>query len=104
EKAKPLQLPGEPRPRRKKYQASSAARGYDAEWRKIRKRHLAANPFCVFKFKGCLGWASEVDHIDGNTKNNKPSNHRSACKPCHSRHSRRQQLACLRAARSTRQQ
>lgn len=37
---------------------SASARGYDAEWRKLRAEHLARHPFCV----RCGARAAEVDH------------------------------------------
>lgn len=43
---------------------SSTQRGYDARWRKARKRYLAQNPICVeCKKAGMLGVAKIVDHI-----------------------------------------
>lgn len=35
--------------------------------------------------KGCNGFATEVDHIDGDSSNNDPSNLNSLHKACHSR-------------------
>lgn len=43
---------------------SAAKRGYDARWRKARKRYLARYPICVeCKKIGMLGVATVVDHI-----------------------------------------
>lgn len=66
---------------------SSALRGYDAEWEKIRAAYLATNPLCVVK--GCPPHpATEVHHIvavkDGGT--NDFVNLRSYC---HKHHSKR---------------
>ena len=66
---------------------SSAQRGYDAEWQKIRAAYLAAHSLCVAK--GCPSHpATDVDHIvalaDGGT--NDFINLRSYC---HKHHSRR---------------
>lgn len=66
---------------------SSSVRGYDSTWRKIRSAKLNRDPFCY----SCGDPANEVDHIDGNARNNDPSNLRSACKPCHSRRTAREQ-------------
>src|SRR5690625_569564 len=60
----------------------TAARGYDARWRKIRLMQLRAEPLCV----SCGGAATEVDHITplaaGGT--HAFSNLQSMCKSCHS--------------------
>lgn len=65
------------------HRPSAARRGYDAEWRKIRDRHLQENPFCI----DCGQPATEVDHLvalaDGGTHDK--VNLRSRCKRCHSR-------------------
>jgi len=62
---------------------SSAQRGYDAEWRKIRAAYLSQHPFCVVGGER----ATEVDHIvslkDGGS--NDWDNLRSYCKHHHSR-------------------
>lgn len=61
-------------------------RGYGAEWQPIRERILTAEPFCRFcKEKGRVTAATDVDHIDGNSRNNDPRNLRPLCKSCHSR-------------------
>lgn len=59
---------------------------WSAYWRKIRAAKLRADPLCA----GCLAVgrttaATEVDHQDGNQRNNDPENLTSYCKPCHSR-------------------
>jgi 5-methylcytosine-specific restriction protein A len=66
---------------------SAASRGYDAKWRVVRAAHLKRYPACVW----CADRATEVDHIDGNARNNVAANLRSACKPCHSRRTARDQ-------------
>lgn len=62
---------------------SSAARGYDAQWRKIRAEHLAEHPYCI----SCGAPATEVDHIlpisEGGTHDY--ANLQAMCKSCHSR-------------------
>lgn len=64
---------------------SAAARGYDADWRKLRAAHLKAHPFCV----RCGAPARDVDHIEGVRKaparRLDPTNLQSFCTPCHSR-------------------
>lgn len=56
-------------------------------WRdRIRPTKLRQDPLCAdCQAQGLVTLASEVDHVDGNPWNNKPENHRSLCKPCHSR-------------------
>ena len=62
---------------------TSARRGYDARWRRIRASVLYRSPLCVH----CGAAATEVDHIvplaDGGTHAH--SNLQPLCKPCHSR-------------------
>lgn len=66
---------------------SAAKRGYGAAWRRVRAAVLADDPFCY----ACGEPANEVDHIDGDSRNNRRENLRSACKPCHSRRTARDQ-------------
>ena len=54
-------------------------------WRAIRLEQLQHEPLC----RACMVSkrvtpANEVDHVDGDSYNNKPSNLQSLCKPCHS--------------------
>ena len=57
-------------------------RGYNAEWRRMRKVVLAAHPYCE-----CGARATEVDHIkplrQGGT--HAPANLKAMCRPCHVR-------------------
>lgn len=64
------------------------SRGYDSNWRKIRKQFMATNPLCM----DCQAYdrlqpATEVHHVvglqDGGTHDE--NNLRSLCKTCHSR-------------------
>ncbi|GLS75731.1 HNH endonuclease [Oharaeibacter diazotrophicus] len=70
---------------------SAAARGYDAEWRKLRSRFLAAHPRC----EACGAAAHEVDHVQSVAE--RPDlrlawpNLRALCKSCHSRRTARDQ-------------
>ena len=81
---------------------SASLRGYDAAWRKVRawvlsqppSGHRRADgqivghgPLCVMAWvlEGRTVPATEVDHIDGNSRNNDPANLRSLSKKWHSR-------------------
>lgn len=68
-----------------KTRPSAAARGYDADWRKLRAAHLKAHPRCV----RCGDPARDVDHIEpirvAPLRRLDPGNLQSLCKPCHSR-------------------
>jgi 5-methylcytosine-specific restriction protein A len=71
---------------------SSASRGYDHRWRKIRLAVLADEPLCrMCHERGRITAAQEVDHIDGNSRNNERDNLRPLCKPCHSGRTARDQ-------------
>ncbi len=73
---------------------SSAERGYDATWRRLRLAKLAADPICQIRTH-CLGLvATEVDHRipirqwpEGRLEWN---NLQSTCKPCHAAKTRRE--------------
>ena len=59
---------------------------YNARWRKVRVRVLERDGWlCQIRHDGCLGEASEVDHIvpwrAGGALYD-PENLRAACKPC----------------------
>lgn len=72
---------------------SAASRGYGHEWRvRIRPAALAREPLC--RECGAIGRvtaATEVDHIDGNSRNNDPDNLRALCKSHHSQRTARDQ-------------
>lgn len=63
---------------------SSTARGYGAEWRRMRLYILARDPRCRM---GCGRPSVEVDHITPRSRGglDLPSNLRGLCKSCHSR-------------------
>jgi 5-methylcytosine-specific restriction protein A len=63
---------------------SSAQRGYNAHWQKVRLRKLKKDPLC----QSCDSFpvfrkADLVHHIDGNPKNNAMENLMSVCNACH---------------------
>ena len=66
---------------------SPSARGYDHHWRIVRAAYLAANPFCVT----CGRAATEVDHRDGDSRNNEWGNLRAFCHEHHSSRTARDQ-------------
>jgi len=76
---------------RKRYdeqRGTSAERGYDYRWRKVREWKLAANPLCELCFeKGIVTPATMVHHIISIEE--RPdlrlveSNLQSCCNPCH---------------------
>ena len=61
-----------------------------AAWRRLRRRILREQPFCV----DCRGAATEVDHIKPRRTHPElaldPSNLAPRCKPCHSRRTARE--------------
>lgn len=65
---------------------SAASRGYDTEWQALRKLFIDANPQCIL----CGAPAKHVDHIrtirEAPWLRLEPSNLRSLCHSCHSRH------------------
>jgi 5-methylcytosine-specific restriction enzyme A len=64
-------------------------------WAMVRRHKLFNDPMCELDHPGCLGIASEVHHKvameDGGAAYD-TENLVSACKPCHSRETRREQL------------
>ena len=65
---------------------SRSKRGYGRAWQRIRAAHLASKPLCAdCKAKGLTVAATCVDHVDGDSFNNDPGNHRSLCSSCHAR-------------------
>lgn len=71
---------------------SPAERGYDRDWYRVRRLKLSRDPVCEFCQERL---ATEVDHIL--TIRERPdlrlvmTNLRSACRPCHSRRTAREQ-------------
>lgn len=72
---------------------SAAARGYDAEWRKVRAAFLKANPTC--SHPGCGKPATDADHVlsvrERPDLRLDPSNLRPFCHAHHSAHTARTQ-------------
>ena len=65
---------------------SAHARGYDANWRRLRRMVLNERPLCEdCSARGRAEEATEVDHIDGNVRNLDGTNLKSLCKSCHSK-------------------
>lgn len=69
---------------------SSTQQGYGSAWRAAAEAFLEVNPFCVDRSaKGCLVFATEVDHEKPHKGDHElfwdRSNWRPRCKPCHSR-------------------
>ena len=63
---------------------TATARGYGADWQRIRKHKLAIQPFCeVCEGLAITTLATEVHHADGCTDNNAMSNLVSICRRCH---------------------
>jgi 5-methylcytosine-specific restriction enzyme A len=63
-------------------------------WRMTRKHKLFLNPLCELEHQGCLGLANEVHHrvaIEDGGDHYALDNLVSACKPCHSRETLREQ-------------
>jgi 5-methylcytosine-specific restriction protein A len=75
-----------PGPKRKEAprELTTAERGYDATWQKLRRWKLATDPFCA----KCGTSANQVDHIkpinDGGARLD-PLNLQSLCISCHSK-------------------
>lgn len=83
---------------------SATRRGYGADWRRLRLTFLDANPLCRFcADTGRVEAATVVDHII--TIADRPdlrldwSNLRPLCKPCHDRHTAREQAFGGKASR-----
>jgi|SRR5690606_5488580 len=73
-----------------KQRGSASQRGYNAQWRKARKRYLTEHPLCVECEKnGRLTPATVVDHIIPHKGDMQlfwdESNWQPLCKPCHDR-------------------
>ena len=78
--------PAHPYPVKRDARISAARRGYDQDWRDLRRWFLRHNPICMIRVK-CYGApASEVDHVTpltlGGNRLDK-SNLQSACGDCH---------------------
>ena len=57
---------------------------YGSDWRRKRNAAMAAaRGRCQIRLPGCIGAATEVDHIDGAANDPQHQRLRAACKPCH---------------------
>lgn len=78
---------------------TAAERGYDQQWRKVRKVILAGEPLCrQCELEGRVTIATDVDHIVELSKGGEkcdPANLRPLCRACH----RRRHAAEVRAFR-----
>jgi 5-methylcytosine-specific restriction protein A len=64
-----------------------AARGYNAQHRKVRAAWLQQHPLCEWCLeRGVKRPATEMDHKNGDPFNISNENLRSGCKSCHSTH------------------
>ena len=83
-----------PRPRKR---PRTKARGYGGDWQRLRKRVLAAEPWCrPCALQGVLTPATEVDHIvpisQGGARLD-PGNLQAICTQCHAEKTRADQKA-----------
>lgn len=61
-------------------------RGYGRDWREIRDIVLREEPLCrPCNAEGRLVYATELDHIDGDTGNNARENLQPICVQCHAK-------------------
>jgi 5-methylcytosine-specific restriction enzyme A len=69
--------------RQDRNRGTSAERGYDATWRKVRDDYLKVYPHCEI----CGGMATEVHHVIPISQggDNSPSNLQAVCHACHMR-------------------
>jgi 5-methylcytosine-specific restriction enzyme A len=70
---------------------TSAGRGYDARWRRLRAWHLTRRPLCAWcERAGRVTRATLVDHLvpitgSGDPRRLDPTNLQSLCRDCHAR-------------------
>ena len=70
-----------------KQRGTAAQRGYDARWRRYKKRYITEHPLCI-NYEECHNVATVVDHIISVNQGGDfwdPNNHQPMCKPCHDR-------------------
>jgi len=74
----------EDRKRQDDRRGSSASRGYDSTWRKLRHWYLKQYPLCErCEVQGMVVVAILVHHRDHDPRNNTAENFESLCVPCH---------------------
>jgi hypothetical protein len=74
-----------PKPTRQK----TTDRGYGHHWQQVRKIKIQQSPFCELKLEGCTGWADQVHHKSGDTRDCSEANLQSVCQHCHQLHHNR---------------
>lgn len=75
-----------------KARPSSVKRGYGAAWKRLRLIVLRDSPLCIMcQRAGKYTASTEVDHIDGDVRNNSFGNLQTLCRSCHSSKTAREQ-------------
>lgn len=84
------------------WEGSDRAQRLPKDWPRIRRRILIRDRrTCQINGPGCLGRATEVDHIDPGD-NHDPANLQAVCTTCHAHKSAREGGAASAAARAAR--
>lgn len=78
--------------RQDQQRGTATQRGYDANWRRIRRMILIEEPLCRECMKhGVIKPATDVHHIDGDVSTMNRDNLEPLCHECHSRHTAKHQ-------------
>ena len=85
---KTFRVPGQPRRPSEQHRGTSAERGYDAAWRRVRDKRRLLNPFCQdCEERGRIECMEIVDHVIpvdvDPTLRLELDNTRSLCRSCH---------------------